>query len=252
MVYVGSKNRIAPYICPILQEVIDNYNVKTYIEPFVGGANVLDKIKCENRIGYDRSKTLIALFNKGLTSPEDIPTDCSLELFNKARSIYRGLSNETMEDWMIGAIQYFGSFGTKGFKGGFASPKGNRYYYKERYNNFIKQLPALKEYHTEFYVANYKDIDISRGGCLIYCDPPYEGTITYGYSFENDFDHNDYWNWVREISVNNYVLCSEQKCPDDFEIIWSGNIKRLVSAKNDYCSEEILCTYKKGLYNERN
>ena len=44
MVYMGSKNRYAPYIVPILQKTIDKHNVNTYIEPFVGGANIIDKI----------------------------------------------------------------------------------------------------------------------------------------------------------------------------------------------------------------
>ena len=44
MVYMGSKNRYAPYIVPILQKTIDEHNADTYIECFVGGANIIDKI----------------------------------------------------------------------------------------------------------------------------------------------------------------------------------------------------------------
>lgn len=51
MKYMGSKSRIAKYIVPILQECIDSNNVTTYIEPFVGGANIIDKIRCQERIG---------------------------------------------------------------------------------------------------------------------------------------------------------------------------------------------------------
>lgn len=61
MVYMGSKNRYAPYIVPILQKTIDEHNVDIYIECFVGGGNIIDKIQCKNRYGYDRSDTLIAL-----------------------------------------------------------------------------------------------------------------------------------------------------------------------------------------------
>ena len=73
------------------------------------------------------------------------------------------------------------------------------------------------------------------------------GTKPYGYSFENDFDHADYWNWVREISKDFYVLCSEQQCPDDFEIIWNGELIRNVSSKNNVLGKEILYIYKEGL-----
>lgn len=61
MVFMGSKSKYSKYIVPILQNAIDTYNVTDYIEFFVGGANIIDKIKCENRYGYDRSDTLIAL-----------------------------------------------------------------------------------------------------------------------------------------------------------------------------------------------
>ena len=61
MVFMGSKSKYANYIVPILQKTIDDNSVTTYIECFVGGANIIDKIKCENRYGFDRSDTLIAL-----------------------------------------------------------------------------------------------------------------------------------------------------------------------------------------------
>ena len=60
--FVGSKNRISKYIAPILQKCIDDNGVTTYYEPFVGGANMIDKIRCENRIGNDIHPQLIAMF----------------------------------------------------------------------------------------------------------------------------------------------------------------------------------------------
>ena len=41
---MGSKSRIAKHIVPIIQRYIDENNIDTYVEPFVGGANVIDKI----------------------------------------------------------------------------------------------------------------------------------------------------------------------------------------------------------------
>lgn len=40
MVYVGSKNRYAKYIVPILQKCIEDNKINTYIEPFVGGGGM--------------------------------------------------------------------------------------------------------------------------------------------------------------------------------------------------------------------
>ena len=42
MKYMGSKNRIAKHILPIiLKDRIEN---QYYVEPFVGGANMIDKV----------------------------------------------------------------------------------------------------------------------------------------------------------------------------------------------------------------
>ena len=62
MNYFGSKSRQAKYIVPIIQKYIDDNNITVYIEPFVGGANVIDKIVCPFRYGYDINKYVIALF----------------------------------------------------------------------------------------------------------------------------------------------------------------------------------------------
>ena len=49
MVYQGSKDRISKFIVPIIQKYIDSFHIKNYYEPFVGGANVIDKIRCDNK-----------------------------------------------------------------------------------------------------------------------------------------------------------------------------------------------------------
>ena len=57
MVYQGSKNRLAKFLVPIIQKYIDDNNIKTYIEPMCGGANLIDKI------GADINEELISLLN---------------------------------------------------------------------------------------------------------------------------------------------------------------------------------------------
>lgn len=52
MKYMGSKSRIKKHIVPILQSLINTNGIETYIEPFVGGANIIDSIDCPNRIWW--------------------------------------------------------------------------------------------------------------------------------------------------------------------------------------------------------
>ena len=60
MKYVGSKNRIAKELAPVIQSYITE-NTVGYLEPFVGGANMIDKIKCKYKSGFDIHQQLIAL-----------------------------------------------------------------------------------------------------------------------------------------------------------------------------------------------
>lgn len=44
MKYIGSKRRLKSSITPILQKAIDDTHAAAYLEPFGGGANVIDDI----------------------------------------------------------------------------------------------------------------------------------------------------------------------------------------------------------------
>ena len=49
--------------------------MKTYVEPFVGGANVIDKIKCDVRIGSDINEYLIELLLQVRDNVDVLPAD---------------------------------------------------------------------------------------------------------------------------------------------------------------------------------
>ena len=72
MWYVGSKNRLSKELVPIIQSYI-NKDTKMYIEPFVGGANMIEKIQCNKRIGIDIHKQLIELLKYARDYYELIP-----------------------------------------------------------------------------------------------------------------------------------------------------------------------------------
>jgi DNA adenine methylase len=61
MKYMGSKAKVARYIVPIIQKQIERSGYETYLEPFCGGCNVIDKIEAPQRIASDCNKYLIAL-----------------------------------------------------------------------------------------------------------------------------------------------------------------------------------------------
>ena len=109
MVYQGSKSRVAKDICPIIQKAIDESNCDTFVDAFVGGANLIQHIKCENRIGYDINPYLIALLNN-LDKIPNFEVPISKEEYDICRAEWRS-AQLTHPDWYIGAVGYIASFG---------------------------------------------------------------------------------------------------------------------------------------------
>lgn len=70
----------------------------TYIEPFVGGANIIDKIKCERKIGSDKNKYLIALLQR-VQSGKPLLEEVPKELYDKARTAFNNGDTSEFQDW---------------------------------------------------------------------------------------------------------------------------------------------------------
>ena len=79
---------------------------------------------------------------------------------------------------------------------------------------------------------------------LIYCDPPYKDTS--GYS-TGAFNHDEFWDKMREWSLTNYVFISEESAPPDFTAVWEKQKRRTLSMKNPTKKVEKLFVYNLGL-----
>lgn len=240
---MGSKGRVIDKILPIIQQKIKDYDIETYIEPFCGGCNVIDKVDCNRKIASDNHKYLIALF-QNLDKISSLPSYITKEHYSEVRECFNK-DLHTFEDWYIGAIGFFASYNGRFFDGGYAglvnTKSGTvRNYYDEAKRNFIRQMPMLKD--IEFrcvdytYYSDFKD-------CLFYLDPPYKGVKQYGSS--KGFNHEKFWEWCRCISKNNIVLISEHDAPDDFEYIWQQEVKRTIDNNKRIKAVEKLFIYKR-------
>lgn len=240
--YMGSKAKYKKYIVPILQEAIDKNNVTQYIECFVGGANVIDAIKCEKRVGYDRSDTLIALLCQMRDDFDSVLKDGNRELWDKGKGYVKdGIMPNDMTLAEIGAMEFFASFSNGGFPRGYAKNSETRDYFNEAYRNAEKQAPLLKG--IEFYCQNYWELKPVKNA-VIYLDPPYQGTKHYGYANQPRIDYRHFWNWVRKLSKNNFVFVSEQTAPNDFKSVWTQEVRRTTGKDNSFKAVEHLYVYK--------
>lgn len=228
---MGSKSRIAKYIVPIIQEYIDNNDTDKYYEPFVGGANIIDKIKSSHRVGSDLNQYLIALLCH-VRDGGGIYESVSKDLYDKARSSLKMGDTSEFEDWEIGNIGLLASYNGRWFDGGYAKPgwektkNGLRYrdYYREAHDNLLQQAPYLNG--IIFKTCDYRVANPHK--YVIYCDPPYNNTKSYKNS--QNFDYDEFWNIMREWSTDNIVIVSEQYAPDDWTCIWEHEVNRSIKA----------------------
>jgi DNA adenine methylase len=216
MRYLGGKSRLSKYIVSILLDQIGDCHY--YAEPFVGSAaiaaGVLGVRDFKQAYLSDVSIDLMLLY-MGLKNDWVPPSCVSLDTYNT----YRAMPPSKLR----GFIGYGCSWGGKWF-GGYARGE-NRNYAAESQRALLK---TIKKIHAAtFFCANYIGVRYPPK-TLIYCDPPYANSTKY----RNDFDHDLFWSWCRNQSVNNVVIVSEYFAPDDFRVIWEKKHHTSVRSKN--------------------
>ena len=211
MKYMGSKNRIAKHLLPIMLTECEKHSITKWVEPFVGGANMIDKVPSSyERVGYDLNNHVIHALIDIRDNAENLPNAVSEEEYKS----YKGMPPQSITSWVRIACAYGGIFESK-----LAADKtGLRDYAKEAKRNALKQSPKIQ--NVQFICDSYENLDFTN--MLIYCDPPYQGTSGYK---TGAFDHDKFFDWCREQAKNNIVFVSEYNAPDDFVCVWQGEIK---------------------------
>ena len=228
MKYLGSKNRIANEILPIILK--DRIDVQYYVEPFVGGGNSIDKVD-GNRIGSDSNKYIIALhkaIQNGWTPPKNVTKDEYIQLKDNRNDYSDELVGYFATQLVFGSV-WFGSYRRDN--------TGKRNYDIEAYNNVMNQAPNLST--VEFKCCDYIDLEIPPNS-IIYCDPPYKGSRPY--IGENKIKHSDFWDWCRlKYDEGHSVFISEYNAPDDFVCIWQKEI----SSSGNKITDKVLSATEK-------
>lgn len=220
MKYMGSKARIAKHILPIMLKEAEKHGITKWVEPFVGGANMIDKVP-ENfeRVGYDYNKYIIEMFKE--LQKGWIPVYYTKEDYTHIKDNKDILPHVT--GWVGINCSYSGKwFG--GYAGVVNTKEGMRDYQDEAKRNTLKQMKDLVSVNFEH--SSVFDLDFENS--LVYCDPPYKDTTKY---VNGNFDHNLFYEWCRKQKGNgNIVFVSEYEMPEDFTEVWSQEVKSSLSA----------------------
>lgn len=220
MKYMGSKNRIAKDILPIILH--DRKPGQWYVEPFAGGCNLIDKVK-GLRLANDFNFYLIELWRaliKGWIPPDYVDEETHADV---------RVNPEFYEPHFIAFVRIGCSFGAD-WNGGFArnvkkdSPNSEelnrttKSYCRQSKNSMLKQVEALRG--VCFESKSYSELYIPDNS-IVYCDPPYKGTTGY----KDAFNSESFWAWCRHMTYSGHsVFVSEYSAPEDFESVWEKSI----------------------------
>jgi len=214
MKYMGSKARIAKYILPIMLN--DRKPGQWWVEPFVGGGNVIDKVT-GNRLGADIDPHAIEALKFIRDHPERVPknnSEYNEEMYNDAKK--RGGLDPL--DCFARFSYAFGGVFRAGWR---RDPGGRRDYVREAADNAVRQSKNLQG--VDLVCASYERLDIPDNS-IVYCDIPYKGKE--GYKSAGAFDHSAFFQWCREkVREGHTVFVSEYDAPNDFHPVWEREIK---------------------------
>lgn len=225
---MGSKRRIAKEILPIILQ--GRKPDQWYVEPFVGGANLIDKVE-GLRLASDSNEYLIEMYEallQGWNPPQSICEYLYLDIKNNKEDYPKRLVS------FVGfTASYRGMFFSSYAKETLTKIQKIRNYREEARNNLLNQIPYLNG--IIFKNCSYDKLEIPPNS-IIYCDPPYEGTTEY----KDKFESGKFWQWCREKSLEGHtVYISEYNAPEDFILLWEKEIVNHIGKEHKKATEKL-------------
>jgi site-specific DNA-adenine methylase len=215
MRYVGGKGTIAREVVGYLANV--RKPKQSYWEPFMGAGHILARMNIydANVYGSDAHPYLMAMWiarQSGWKPPEHTRETYRLAREQAIHGIDNGFS-----DADLGYYGFALSFRGKWFAGYSETPfEPEVMEVNVRLEERKANLLMVRNIHL--FCADFMATDPPEEQMLIYCDPPYAGTL--GYAGTPPFDHEAFWCRVRLLTEQGHtVLVSEYEAPEGFSCV---------------------------------
>ncbi len=202
---MGGKSRTANQIAAYINNI--RKPTQPYWEPFIGGGWILERIHTPPIYASDAHPQLMKLWQAlqdGWTPPEFV-----------TEKDYKWAKSGKAEDHYTAFVGFGCSYAGKYFGGYARNKKGGNYANAAR-QSLLKKINRM-DYPT-FFQADFLETYTPAFGCLIYCDPPYNGTTEY--KGVKKFNTAQFWERCRWLEHNGHtVIISEYDAPADFGIV---------------------------------
>ena len=227
MRYVGGKFKLAAKLSEyILANTIGHR--EHYLEPFLGSAAVFEKMGphfAHCQVG-DMHEDLILMWQA--TAAGWDPKELDIAVTPEFYALLRRAAPSPLRGWAAFGLSFCGKEW-----GGFAKADAKRNPQSEARNSVSRAgnlLRSIKD--LEIRHCSYDDWQSPKPGTVVYCDPPYAGTL--GYAGTPTFDHVQFWrtmdDWVDQGAL---VYVSEYVAPPHWEMVFSVERNLEMSGYND-------------------
>ena len=208
MRYVGGKFRQAKATKEVILKLADGR--QNYLEPFIGGGSVFAAVAphFERAIGADLCPEVPAFWQAvrdGWVPPSTMTKETYLALKKSG-------GPTPMRAWAAFAASYNGKY----FGGyGPTHEASGRDYLGRSQRSTLKKAEGMTGPGVEFMHSSYRD-HVVDPSWVVYCDPPYAGTMSY--SGAPRFDSQAFWSVCEVWSwFGALVLVHEYTAPDNWE-----------------------------------
>jgi DNA adenine methylase len=218
MKYHGSKMTIAKDLAEFIK---CDTEYAMFFSPFCGACAVERLLVKDFAISFfsDINKDLIMFLQELYDNNFEFPTTTTEEEYKKLKTAESSAMRCYYGHFLSFAGKWFGGFSQKYQKGDRV-----RDYNKEATESALRLQTDLKRGDVIFDCKSFDEFTPFK--MTIYCDPPYKSTTGYG-----GFNHDKFWEKMREWSEHNDVYVSEYEAPEDFECVFEIP-KRVTMGKN--------------------
>ena len=215
--YQGGKKRLGEKISIIIRQIeekITGGKQLPYFEPFVGMGGVLrhfSKDIIRDVYACDINPDLIMMW-KAIQKGWKPPMKCSRDYYNKLKKSKK----HSAERGYLGVVASWSGIFFSSYRLDYNPQKD---FLGEGYRGIMNIKPDIMNVN---FLDSRNYYDFEPKGMLIYCDPPYLNN-KFHVGYFTGFDHDKFWQVMRNWSKNNIVVVSESTAPDDFRQIWSAD-----------------------------
>lgn len=211
--YHGGKQKLGKQIALNIYDEIKGFNTKGYCEPFAGMLGVYQHIvellpSDITFLAGDINESVIKMWNETTYNRWKPPVECDENYYDELKKLPESSAEK-------GFIGHHYSFGGQYFMG-FREKYGIKRHSSQSSQKVLSISQKMKEKNCKFTSGSYDQFSGLKN-FIIYCDPPYANSFLKYYDDKRqkiNFDTNEFWEWVLEMSKNNIVFVSEYSIPD--------------------------------------